>query len=690
MVRRAPEPTESNPPEFAPLWALRDWLAAAALFAATAAVVLWQNAHIAVLFDLSYILNTAERIALGQVPYRDFPLAHAPLTFLIQAAIIRLTGRVFFHHVLYVAITGGLGTVLAWRIALTSLRGRVTAAWTLALVLAAPLIFLGIYCIVPNPEYDCDCGFWLLVAIWSLLQLDSIFPAITTSAQNEHCHPEQSKAEYHLEQSEVDCKPEQSKAGCHPERVPACRDESKDLRLLFGRLRRPRPFARGFAAGAALVIPLFFKQNMGLPFLVTALAALLLLLALNGLRRGKVSSGEPEARLLLSVLAGAAVAFSLAALVLLCTAGLGNYLHWTIQYAGQRRLPELSLMLDIYRDPTLAWTLPCVVVALLLLWVAHPSRNRVPHHRGPHGQVLVRGVDARRAFVFAARVGSQSRWARIAAIALLAAPFLFTLASLLLYGDADERGDSLLSLWPLLLVLAAALALVNLFALRRRPSLRIFLPVLLLAAIHGTFLSQQLWGSTYGIWPLLILLLADLLAFLGAFTARAHVHRWFTPTLAAIISITLLVCGGFYTASEERLSYAHLPDGPPAHSAFPALAGLATPGPYLPEIDELLRYAQANIPFDDGIVLIPGEEPFYFATGRSPRFPVPFFDPTIDPYSPAEIVSLVQTHNIRWLIVKSDVQTKEDPTPDRAELLQLLTQEFTPAAHLRGYEVYRR
>ena len=50
-----------------------------------------------------------------------------------------------------------------------------------------------------------------------------------------------------------------------------------------------------------------------------------------------------------------------------------------------------------------------------------------------------------------------------------------------------------------------------------------FLPLLLLAAIHGTFLSQQLWGSTYGIWPLLILLLAELLAFLGAFTARANV-----------------------------------------------------------------------------------------------------------------------------------------------------------------------
>ena len=162
------------------------------------------------------------------------------------------------------------------------------------------------------------------------------------------------------------------------------------------------------------------------------------------------------------------------------------------------------------------------------------------------------------------------------------------------------------------------------------------------------------------------------------------------PALAALISVTLLVCGGFYTASEERLNYANLSDGPPAHSAFPALAGLATPGPYLPEIDELLRYAQANIPFDDGIVLIPGEEPFYFATGRAPQFPVPFFDPTIDPYSSAEIAALVRARNIRWLIVKTDVQTKEDPTPDRAELMQLLMQEFTPAAHLRGYDVYRR
>ena len=314
-------------------------------------------------------------------------------------------------------------------------------------------------------------------------------------------------------------------------------------------------------------------------------------------------------------------------------------------------------MLGVYRDPTLAWTLPCVVVALVLLWL-----------------------------------GSRRLWAQIAAFALLAAPFLFTLASLLLYDDADERGDSLLALWPLLLVLAAALALANLFALRRRAhrcasSCRSF------CSPPSTARSCR---SSFGARPTAsgrcsFCCSRSCLRFSASFTARANVNRWFTPALAAIISVTLLVCGGFYTASEERLSYANLPDGPAVHSAFPALAGLATPGPYLPEIDELLRYAQANIPFDDGIVSDSRRRTVLFC--HRPRAAVSRAVLRSDHrsvFARTRLPHLVRARNIRWLIVKTDLQTKEDPTPDRAELMQLLMQEFTLAAHLRGYDVYRR
>jgi len=589
--------------------ALRGILAAAGLFLATAAVILWQNAHVAVLFDLSYILNTATRIALGQMPYRDFPLPHAPLTFLIQAVIIRLTGRVFFHHVLYVALMGGLGTVLTWRMALAELRGRVKAAWSIALMLAAPLTVLGIYCIVPNPEYDCDCGFWILAAIGALARVD-----------------------------------------------------------------RKKSAASGFLAGAMLCVPLFFKQNMGLPLLLAGVAAVLAILAVRTMQGSRETQNAPGSRALLALLAGVFVALLAAVLALHWTVGLGNYLLWTIHYAGQRRLPGLGLMLGVYRDPLLLGTVPCVLCGLLLLRFGGRGESH------PGGCVPPRRI---------AGMGRQL-WVRIAAFSLIAAPFLFALSSLWIYDDADERSDSLLALWPLLLVLGAALATAKLFRLRHQISLRPFMPLILLAAIHGTFLSQQLWGSTYGIWPLLVLLIAELIVCLDTIAPRQAAARWFVPALAAVISGTLLVCGAFYTASEERLSYANLPDGPPAHSAYPELAGLATPGPYLPAIDELLRYAQANIPWNDGIVLIPGEEPFYFASGRAQQFPVAFFDPTIDPYSPAEIASLVRSRNIRWLIVKTDVQTKEDPALDRAAILDLLMREFTPAAHLRGYDIYRR
>ncbi len=582
---------------------------------ATAAVVFWQNAHVAALWDIAYTLDSSMRFALGQMPYRDFPFVHPPLTFLIQAVIIRLTGRVFFHHVEYAALVGGLGTVLTWRIALAMLRGRVADGWLIALLLATPLTVLGLYCIIPHPSYDCDCAFSMLMAIWMLQRLEV---GQSTSPQR-------------------------------------------------GNGWRTR-WAGGSAAGAAICLPLFFKQNMGLPFLLVALCAVGLVLGTRLASRSGAPQNEVAA--LWAVLAGAVATLAAAALLLHFTAGVRNYLHWTITFAGARRLPPWADMLAIYRDPTLLWTLPCIVAGLSLLGGKSPA---------------VRGT----------------QWKPAAAFALLAAPFAFALCSLVLYDDADERGDRLLALWPLLLILAALLAVWNLAKMRRNLSLRALMPILLLAAIHGTFLSQQLWGSTYALWPLLTLLLAEMMAFLvgpsfvgpsgtGSLEIREPVARWMPTAVTAFIAATLLVCGAFYTTSEERLSYVDLPDGPVLHSAFPQLAGLSLAGPYLPEFDELLRYSAAEIPFDDGLILLPGEDPFYFATGRVPHCPVLLFDPATDPYSPSEIGAMAQEQRIRWLIVKRKLQMKVNPMPYRDATLKLLQGQFKLRTRLRAYDIYRR
>jgi hypothetical protein len=693
-------------------WRLRDWIAASGLFLATAAIVLWQNAHLVVLWDLSYTLDSSVRFALGQTPYRDFPFVHPPLTFLIQAAVIRLSGRVYWHHVLYAAVVGGLGTVLAWRIALRSLRGRVDGAWTASVLLAAPLTVLGIYSILPLPSYDCDSAFSILVAI---LLLQRLSPDLRPSDEVAAGAP----FEIGASSESMDLKghdftgcektplglPEASGhdftgcertplglaeasghdfTGCEKtplglaeasghdfSRAESAQESARALapearpngvrRKMRRRLAVPKAGIKSLllplAAGAAAALPLFFKQNIGLPMLAVTVGVIALMIAARLIQRAAPAFSSPGIPALLAVLAGAVATLLAAALLLHRTVGLGNYIHWTIQFAVERRLPGFRDMLGIYLEPSLLWTLPCAAAGLLLL------RSRL----------------------------AGARWARLLALALLAAPFLFTLFSLFLSDDADDRAVNLLALWPPLLILSAALTL---FYLLRGQVDRALVTAALLAAIHGTLLSQQLWGSTYAIWPLLILLAAEMIAFLATVNRPGpapETARWsLAPVLAGVIAATLLVCGGLYTASEDRLSFIDLPDGPVVHSTLPQLKGMATPGPYLPDFEELLRFAAANIPASDGLILLPGEDPFYFATGRVPQFPVLLFDPATDPYSPAQLLELVRARSIRWLIVKRELQIKEDVTPQREATMKALLGDFKPYARLKSYDVYRR
>jgi len=339
----------------------RDIPAAVGLFVATAAFVLWQNSRVAVLWDLSYLLDVSHRIALGQVPYRDFPLVHPPLTFLVQAALECLGGRHYFLTIGYAAAAGGLGTVLAWRIILRVL--QIPMAWTISLLLAAPLCFVGIYSIYPHPIYDCDCALAILLAIL-LLQ-----------------------------------------------------------RCLADIGRGWRSAA---AAGFASVLPVFFKQNIGGPFLIAVVAGLLVLL---GARRWSRDAGVlPERAILVQVLCSILAGVVVGLVLIQSLWGLGNYLRWTVHFAAERRLPGLGEMFAVYRQPSFVWTLPVLSAGLLLL----------------HTRLAARW------------------WGKALALGLAAAPFAGSLVFLILDDDLDERADNLLALWPLLLLAGGVMAIFEL------------------------------------------------------------------------------------------------------------------------------------------------------------------------------------------------------------------------------------
>ena len=104
-----------------------------------------------------------------------------------------------------------------------------------------------------------------------------------------------------------------------------------------------------------------------------------------------------------------------------------------------------------------------------------------------------------------------------------------------------------------------------------------------------------------------------------------------------------------------------------------------------------MRYTEREIPRDDGILIMPGEDPFYYTTGRRPLFPVLSFDHTVNPYSPPEILKLARDRNIRWLIVKQDLQDEdEELEKQRDELTEALEEDFDQIENLNNYDIYRR
>ena len=112
--------------------------------------------------------------------------------------------------------------------------------------------------------------------------------------------------------------------------------------------------------------------------------------------------------------------------------------------------------------------------------------------------------------------------------------------------------------------------------------------------------------------------------------------------------------------------------GPSWYTEYNVLAGLSARGPWIPEFEELVRFTDREIPRDQGLLMIPGEDLFYYTTGRRPRFPVLMFDHTINPYSPEEIAEIARRRNICWLILKKNLQLNGDPVEDRSRLLDLL------------------
>jgi hypothetical protein len=537
------------------------------LFGASAAFTLWRNSEVGVLVDLAYVLNIGTRIAAGDIPYAQFPLAQAPLEFVVQGLLIKAFGPHFWVQIAYATILGGLATAITYTIARRLLEGAVAEPQLLAAILAIPLVPLGIYAVVPHPFYDPDACLLILLTIAALF---------------------------------------------------AARDRPTLMRWLV--------------AGALIAVPVFVKQNIGGAFLALTVATL----AAEAIARPSARAGFRWCMTGLLVTLGAEL------LVLQLAVGLANYIRWAWTFAMAGRGVATERIRE-FADPVVLFP-GAALLALALL-----AQRLAPHARAA-------------AFLLGLLVFGG--WA-------LVTPVL--------------SGGGAPLLFPFVLVAACVLALAR--AARDGIRFDTLLPLVLAATVLGTLQSQGLKGSAFGIFPLLVLALACLVRDLARFVDRPVPIARLTGVAVALL---LTASGTLYTVTNRDLLFIDVnAAGPVAHSTFPSLAGLSARGPYIADLDTMLVWARDNIPANDPVVFLPGEDPAFFALGWRPRLPSVYFYDVATPYSPTEVARIADEVGLRWVFVKDRLQLWEEPPLEKA-FVAALTDRATLYAQVGPYRVFRR
>ena len=524
----------------------------------------WRETQVGVLVDISYILNTASRIAGGDMPYSAFRLAHPPLTFLMQALLIRVFGPYYVFPMLYTSIASGAATVLAYQIARRLLRDVVSRPDVLAAVLCVPLVTIGIYAIFPHPHYDPDSALATLAA----------------------------------------------------------------LAAVFFARERPTP-RRWMIAGALLVVPLFVKQNIGGAFLPPVLGVL----ALDAIAH------RSRVRDVLWCLAGVAVALATAVGLIQLLAGLNSYVTWTITYA----MAERGVLLDRYvhfadtRSIAVGLLMPVVAIAL-------------------------------------PRVPPRLRMGTVVAVIVLPLTVIVAITTPLI--------------WVPLLVSAAALALVG--VARGRVTFETLLPFICAGTLAGTLQSNGLGASSFGTFPLLIVMVASLVRELHHWTSRANPQ--IAPVFAMLLAGILFASGTVYTLSNDRLAFIDLaPNAPIARSTVPNLWGLSARGRYIGELDETLAWISRHVAPGEPATFLPGEDPVYYALGMKPGLPAVQFIDGSNAYTPEELARVADQTGLRWVFVKDRRQLRSpDDLPQGPVIVDLLTRNADLVDVLGPYRVYRR
>jgi hypothetical protein len=417
-----------------------------------------------------------------------------------------------------------------------------------------------------------------------------------------------------------------------------------------------------FLGGVTTVLPALAKQNVGYPYVVLVVGAVVWWGWLRerwaggrGVEWSQEESKE-EGTEELDVVGlrwfGAGVAAGVVGAVvwLGLTCGLWNYWRWVFVSAS-RRLARPTI-LETYGNYA-PWARGLVLVLGWWLWQQRRNFANLP-------------------------------WVSTASVTLILGPFVVTSAiTWLCEHFFFSLNYPLLSLWVPVMLLTFGAGLWYLpSALFSSRLIWTLLPWIAVILTFFSFLSQGYTRSSYGIWACFALMVAYVVSPFGSDRRQ--------PLVCWGIAIALTLAAFPYVYHNIRLRYVDQRGASLQTVSSGPLRGFTAYSPHLSNFAELLAFVADRIPEAEPVVCVPQEDPFYVMTGRRNPLPMVIFDRTATPFFPEDIVEEAERRQVKWVIVKRVLQMERVLAEEIAGIPEAFSKKYTTVARLSGYDILYR
>jgi hypothetical protein len=384
---------------------------------------------------------------------------------------------------------------------------------------------------------------------------------------------------------------------------------------------------RWVLVGIVATIPSYFKQNIGLAFV----GGMVIIQAITLLRL-------PSKKLFLRCLSfclGAGISYGIFFLFLRFTNTWELFYYQLFTFATKVRTPAIAL--EVIRGEYLTAIADADTFLPILLLVA------VPQILGTLFLWFGKGKKYRRVYTLIKTI-VELHAIVVAYLLIIGVVGTFALHPVT---EPDVR-HGILYVWVAVYALYGLTLPIRLLLVKETKELFLsLLPLPLIIAAHAVYLSHHIVGSSYGIWPLYVLVLGSTVAFLLKY------FRWSRIPFVALSGVlcTAVICY-FFLKGQYFYSYIWK-DGVSVHATLPKLRGLSSPGPWIKDFENLVTVTNTVIPKDAIVANLPGEDPFFAVTGRVNPMPYSQLHVQTFPVDYPNIGKQLATYDVEWVIAKT-------------------------------------